>query len=546
MIVPTQKKSKVKLLLFNIFQRINPDKMANTKENGDTLNEVAGASCMVNKGAIKKKIDPNQRVTRGTVMRHEEIDKRRQLSEASSVPLFNEEVRENNEAKGLKHMQTPNLKDILRDESSDVSDDQEETVMKNTRFKTINRRQRECRKSLDAALKQAQNYDRYLHNHESMPVEAMATPNQRKYNLEYNVPNNHEPNFAHNRNVDYQTNTVVYRMPIDTKNMPTFNGTSSLNPKEYIKRLETWLEDQQIQPNEYTNWAKRSLRGQAKLWDEIFCENTRTYHNWKQEFLQKYWSRDRQQQALMDIYNGRYIQSEYTEMSTYFLKILKQIKEIDLISINEGIAVVINHFPVNVARILISLNPRTPENIYEVLEQFDELENKNRQNRNSLQQRHFKSVQNNDYKTFTSRFATNDFYRSNRDNHFNNSKHYEDDNKHYRNSSNNRNSRNYFQNDTRRQENQQRGFNYQTREDNNTNRRSPENNYLNKGNHRDSPKQKQEYKPRKDYNVNVVQTKCQDREYRSKDREVSRKRDERIKDVYHNREDYQESDESEN
>lgn len=176
-------------------------------------------------------------------------------------------------------------------------------------------------------------------------------------------------------------NQIIYRLPIDTNNQPTFNGTSNITPKDFLKRLQTWMEDQQIQQKEKLMWAKRSLRGAAKLWEEIFCEDIYNFEQWTQEFLKKFWNRERQQKELIEMYNGRYRTEDISSMAPYFLKMIKKVKDIDLITVEEAINPIINHFPIHTARILTSTSPKTVLKIYEILEHLDSLENRNRQNR---------------------------------------------------------------------------------------------------------------------------------------------------------------------
>lgn len=78
----------------------------------------------------------------------------------------------------------------------------------------------------------------------------------------------------------------------------------------------------------------------------------------------------------MEIYNGQYKVLEVFRMAPYFLKMIKKNKDIDLITIEEGINHLIKHFPLETARILTSINPKTIENIYETLEHLDVLENR--------------------------------------------------------------------------------------------------------------------------------------------------------------------------
>lgn len=81
------------------------------------------------------------------------------------------------------------------------------------------------------------------------------------------------------------------------------------------------------------------------------------------------------------MYNGRYRTEDSSSMAPYFLKMIKKVKDIDLITVEEAINPIINHFPILTARILTSTSPKTVLKIYEILEHLDNLENRNRQNR---------------------------------------------------------------------------------------------------------------------------------------------------------------------
>lgn len=340
---------------------------------------------LTNTGAIPKKnnnvFEQNERRRN---LRQQEVDANRDLSGMSTSGFLGFDEQEQRDQEGIRQLteiinlgvhgreneqQNRELGQQNAYSSTDESVVGEETVRK-CNFKQTEM-EKKCRRSLEAEWSRYNTKDNDKNTNKSRNCFPNAEqtydgfPKSAAAKMNQHVP--YGSNIPH-------TNTIIYRLPVDAKNIPTFNGTSSMNPKEYIRRLEAWLEDQQIDSNGQLTWAKRSLRGSARLWDEIFCENIQTYRQWKQEFLKKYWSRENQQQVLVEIYNGKYRKSENAEMSTYFLLMMKKIKEIDLISIDEGLGLLIKHFPLDIARILMSINPRTAEKVYETLESFDQLE----------------------------------------------------------------------------------------------------------------------------------------------------------------------------
>lgn len=516
-------------------------------ENQEKLDEARGGPPPTNlnamqKGAISKTAQIAQRQTRSATRRHKEVDKARNILDAPAFSHFRalerqpqiphcetEKVRQLSEIIDFEDNDPHNRNDgnTNQDSSSDSSnDDDYDTVRKNTTCISPHRESlqaRNPRRSLQLQFDKCLAEDMYnMYNLDRKPENKPYKVTRNELNqgrFSQYKPNEHEQNvnsYKHNEQGNMvpsrqiHNNTVVYRMPIDMKNMPTYNGTSNINPKEYIKRLETWLDEQQIQPNEYTSWAKKTLRGPAKLWDEIFCDDIRSYRNWKQEFLQKYWSRSKQQQALMEIYNGKFSQAENTEMATYFLKTIRKIKEIDLISIDEGIGLVINHYPISIARILTSLNPRTVENIYEVLEQFDNLENRNKTNRNN---NHFNNTPLDNTRPHNTTTRIPDRYdnHSFRNNH-SYQKQYDSGNRYNQNGNTNQYNRNSRpdNNNTRKHDYDQRNYSYQNRDSqkgNTQNRTYTQKNYTSP-HQRESYKEatrQSHYKPERQYNINTVQ-----------------------------------------
>ena len=367
-----------------------------TNEESGQIHEAGGTSKQ--HGAIPKQTRPKSNEKLRKTQRHEEIDRLRRLSEGSPMAdLRGFDIQERSAAETEKinlldifHRQEEKLRQRREQnkvnnrfgkksvyELSDSDDQYEETIRKNCQkpsFVQHRMNDKNCRKSLDFLINQSHDDKTNTYNMNSYEDKDTV------YNLQHNKYNYSIPRQTQKRDTSERSpscNTVVYRLPIDIQSMPTFNSTSNMNPVEFLKRLETWMEDQQIQPNEYISWTKRSLRGSAKLWNELFCDDIASYTEWKTEFLQKYWNRSKQQKVLLEIYTGQYnISSENSDMASYFLRMLKKIKEIDLITVNEGIELIINHFPINTARTLTSLNPKSQRNILDTLESLDNLENR--------------------------------------------------------------------------------------------------------------------------------------------------------------------------
>jgi len=168
------------------------------------------------------------------------------------------------------------------------TDEEQDTVVKGKLGRS--EKKMNCRKNLNMGLRED-------------GTNRQSEDDQRKY-------------YAGRKGKEDDWNQIIYRLPIDTNNQPTFNGTSNITPKDFLKRLQTWMEDQLIQQKEKAMWAKRSLRGAAKLWEEIFCEDIYNFEQWTQEILKKFWNRERQPKELIEMYNGRYSVTYEIEFSS--------------------------------------------------------------------------------------------------------------------------------------------------------------------------------------------------------------------------------------
>lgn len=247
-------------------------------------------------------------------------------------------------------------------------------------------------------------YQLKINNYGEMAGEDMKSKDEPKKKLEPRTTSDRD--YERYQRATFQPTESDYfrafQWRIDTSDLPIFNGRNA-SPTEFIESLENWLEEKWIPREQRLSFAKRSLKGDAAIWFEIFAGNSGSFEEFRHKFMQRYWDAQKQQEALLRIMKGKYEDRGSSNMAEYFLKIYKKIKTIKYLNQDDVVDVIAAHFSIDVARILVSTNPKSIENIYKTLERLDTIENKQRNERHNYSRHN--SYQKNYYNGYEQHYA---------------------------------------------------------------------------------------------------------------------------------------------
>lgn len=159
--------------------------------------------------------------------------------------------------------------------------------------------------------------------------------------------------------------------------VPKFNDRTNNNPVEFLKSLERVVH--QTSNRQYlSNIIRSSLEGNAQEWFTIVEHKFGSFNEFKELFLNKYWSELTQNKIRTDLFNGRYNPFFGTPREIYFTKryantqhVIPKINEDELIKFYS------RHFQYDIVKAVITQRIRTYSDFCELLREYDDLDKYN-------------------------------------------------------------------------------------------------------------------------------------------------------------------------
>ncbi|XP_050546068.1 uncharacterized protein LOC126908200, partial [Daktulosphaira vitifoliae] len=144
-------------------------------------------------------------------------------------------------------------------------------------------------------------------------------------------------------------------------NLPKFFGNSrDTHPLAYLKRLEKYFERKNIKPEDKLLLVEDSLKGNAGNWFSMINYLCNDYDNFKQLFIDEYWSRGIQLSLWSQFSSSERVKNipSYRE---YFAQWMQKVKYFDSPKLTEAEAIVIiaRHFPGYIQAMLVSMPSKT-------------------------------------------------------------------------------------------------------------------------------------------------------------------------------------------
>lgn len=102
--------------------------------------------------------------------------------------------------------------------------------------------------------------------------------------------------------------------------LPIFNDADLTSPLVFLKELDEYF-DLKLIPQQYKIMViGRCLRKRARSWYDITIKPGCSYEEFRQQFLQYYWSAGIQLKARMSLYTEKYIQKPHETLTDYIMK----------------------------------------------------------------------------------------------------------------------------------------------------------------------------------------------------------------------------------
>nr|CAI5866390.1 unnamed protein product [Callosobruchus analis] len=149
-----------------------------------------------------------------------------------------------------------------------------------------------------------------------------------------------------------------------------FLPNGQLHPMVFINKLTSLLDEAGVPPEKRLYFGTNCLRGSAQDWAEI--KGFTSFSDFKEKFIKRYWSTDKEREMLSRIKFGEY---EGGSRADYFLKLIRESRYLSKsIEEDELLEMCIAHFPPEVRRGLMNSGYRNVEDVEHYLRKLDRLE----------------------------------------------------------------------------------------------------------------------------------------------------------------------------
>jgi len=160
----------------------------------------------------------------------------------------------------------------------------------------------------------------------------------------------------------YRTRVTENNQTYSTEiSMPTFSGShKDENPKAYLERVNRYFERKRVRNEDKILLIENSLKGAAGNWFSTvnyLCEN---YEDFKEIFLNEYWSRDIQLKIWSQFCSVERIK-DMTLYREYFGRWIQKIRFLESPKLTEAesIEIISRHYPGHIQAMLMSMPQKT-------------------------------------------------------------------------------------------------------------------------------------------------------------------------------------------
>jgi hypothetical protein len=161
--------------------------------------------------------------------------------------------------------------------------------------------------------------------------------------------------------------------------LPLFDDCTETNPKFHLKQLEEFFQLRGIPLSNQLGVAKKSVTGNlSKQWLEAVSDKLKNYEDFKQAFLNMWWSPSQQSLVKCCIYQGKYDRGSNLTLSGHFLKYATMASYLEpRPSDTEVIEAIRYHFPIHIKRTMLGTQLRSIGEELDPLKRVELMENQN-------------------------------------------------------------------------------------------------------------------------------------------------------------------------
>jgi hypothetical protein len=161
--------------------------------------------------------------------------------------------------------------------------------------------------------------------------------------------------------------------------LPRFDDCAETNPKFHLKQLEEFFQLRGIPPSCQLAVAKKSITGKlSKQWLEAVSDKLKYYGDFKQAFLNMWWSPSQQSLVKCSIYQGKYDRGSNLTLSGHFLKYATMASYLEpRPSDTEAIEAIRCHFPIHIQRTMLGTQLRSIGEALDLLKRVELMEAQN-------------------------------------------------------------------------------------------------------------------------------------------------------------------------
>jgi hypothetical protein len=158
--------------------------------------------------------------------------------------------------------------------------------------------------------------------------------------------------------------------------LPVFDDCAETNPVYHLRQLDEFMKLKSIPRALQLTVAYRSIvRHMSKQWLETISRNIQDYDEFKQVFLNTFWSTARQSLVRCNLYQGKYNRSANLSLSGYFLKYATMASYLDPRPSDVEIVEAIRyHYPIGIQRAMLSGQLKTIGETLDLLKRVEIME----------------------------------------------------------------------------------------------------------------------------------------------------------------------------
>lgn len=163
---------------------------------------------------------------------------------------------------------------------------------------------------------------------------------------------------------------------VDPPTLTFKGGKEDMHPAEFMRRLEDYFVQNEVQDDQAVGMARDCLSGAAADWATFHREAFRDFEDFKEGFLTEFWSSERQDELMNELFRGVYTRAK-GDMKVYAYSLAARATYLDP-PVGEAVIVraLKKHFPRHIRQILAGArgSMRTVKDLADALGEMEQCE----------------------------------------------------------------------------------------------------------------------------------------------------------------------------